>query len=69
MKFPVIVQPGEDGFVVAECPALPGCMTQGQTEKEALANIKEAIMLWLEVEAEKRTGQLPKNATLRTVTA
>lgn len=69
MKFSVILQPGEDDFILAECPALPGCMTQGHTEQEALANIKEAIELWLEVEAEKRTGQLPSNAILRTVTA
>lgn len=69
MKFPVILQPGEDGFYLAECPALPGCMTQGRTEKEALKNIKEAIALWLEVEAEKHAGQLPQGATWRTVAA
>lgn len=38
-----IVYPGEDGFWVAECPSLPGCISQGKTKQEALANIKEAI--------------------------
>ncbi|MDE3089570.1 MAG: type II toxin-antitoxin system HicB family antitoxin [Chloroflexota bacterium] len=67
MKFPVVVQPGEDGFYVAECPALPGCMSQGSTKKEALKNIKEAIELWLEVEADKKLGKLAHGAVLRTV--
>ena len=35
------------GWVVAECPALPGCASQGRDEKEALANIQEAIAVWL----------------------
>ncbi|MGH7813376.1 MAG: type II toxin-antitoxin system HicB family antitoxin [Candidatus Binataceae bacterium] len=43
MKFLVTLSPGEDGFIVAECPALPGCMSQGRTKDEALANIREAI--------------------------
>lgn len=38
-----IVYPGEDGYWVAECPSLPGCISQGNTKQEALANIKEAI--------------------------
>ncbi|MEP7288138.1 MAG: type II toxin-antitoxin system HicB family antitoxin [Chloroflexota bacterium] len=45
----VIVYPGEDGYFVAECPSLPGCISQGKTEAEALANIKEAIGLYIEV--------------------
>ncbi len=69
MKFPVVVQPGEEGFYIAECTALPGCMTQGRTEKEALKNIKEAITLWLEVEAEKRAHEVPPGAILRQVAA
>jgi predicted RNase H-like HicB family nuclease len=67
MKLSVIIQPGEDGFFVAECPALPGCMSQGTTEREALKNIKEAIALWLEVEAEKRANEIPRSAVVRTV--
>lgn len=39
----VIIYPGEDGYWVGECPSLPGCVSQGKTREEALANIKEAI--------------------------
>jgi len=39
----VIIYPGEDGYWVAECPSLPGCVSQGMTKEEAIANIKEAI--------------------------
>jgi predicted RNase H-like HicB family nuclease len=39
----VIIYPGEDGYWVAECPSLPGCISQGTTKQEAIANIKEAI--------------------------
>lgn len=44
----VLVYPGEDGFWVAEVPSLPGCISQGETRDEALANIKEAIALYIE---------------------
>jgi len=53
MHLMVTLEQGEDGYIVVECPSLPGCVSQGKTEEEALANIKEAIELWLEVEAEK----------------
>ena len=43
MKFRIIVQPDEDGVFVAECPTLPGCISQGATRPEALTNIKDAI--------------------------
>ena len=39
----VLIYPGEDGFWVVECPSLPGCISQGASKEEALANIKEAI--------------------------
>ena len=39
----VVIYPGEDGYWVAECPSLPGCVSQGRTREEAVANIKEAI--------------------------
>jgi predicted RNase H-like HicB family nuclease len=39
----VIIYPGEDGYWVVECPSLPGCISQGSTKQEAVANIKEAI--------------------------
>jgi predicted RNase H-like HicB family nuclease len=47
-ELPVILIPGEDGFIVAECPIIPGCISQGRTREEALANIREAIELCLE---------------------
>ena len=47
MKFRVIVQPDEDGVFVAECPSLPGCISQGATRAEALANIQDAIAGYL----------------------
>lgn len=39
----VIISPGEDGYWVVECPSLPGCISQGKTKEEAIANIREAI--------------------------
>jgi antitoxin HicB len=43
MQFLVTLEKDEDGYTVAECPALPGCLSQGKTRDEALANIKDAI--------------------------
>ncbi len=43
----VILYPGEDGYWVAECPSLPGCVSQGKTKEEALKNIKEAINCYI----------------------
>lgn len=39
----VIIYPGEDEYLVAECPSLPGCISQGKTKEEAIVNIREAI--------------------------
>ena len=39
----VVIYPGEDNYWVAECPSLPGCVSQGETREKAIANIKEAI--------------------------
>ncbi|MHB1545036.1 MAG: type II toxin-antitoxin system HicB family antitoxin [bacterium] len=39
----VVIYSGEDGYWVAECPSLPGCISQGKTKEEAISNIKEAI--------------------------
>ncbi|MCC7210185.1 MAG: type II toxin-antitoxin system HicB family antitoxin [Anaerolineae bacterium] len=44
----VLLYPGEDGYWVAECPSLPGCLSQGATKEEAIANIQEAIEGYLE---------------------
>lgn len=49
----VILYPGEDGYWVAECPSLPGCVSQGKTKQEALENIREAIELYIEVLQER----------------
>ncbi len=40
----IILYRGEDGYWVVECPSLPGCISQGKTREEAIANIKEAIL-------------------------
>jgi predicted RNase H-like HicB family nuclease len=53
MVFHVKLTNAEDGWVVAECPALPGCVSQGKDQQEALANIKEAIAAWLWAEDQK----------------
>jgi predicted RNase H-like HicB family nuclease len=45
----VVLYPGEDGFWVVECPSLPGCVSQGETRQEAIANIKEAIEAYVAV--------------------
>ena len=43
----VVIYPGEDGYWVAECPSLPGCVSQGKTKKQAIQNIKEAISCYI----------------------
>jgi predicted RNase H-like HicB family nuclease len=53
MVVKVHLDPGDGGYVVAECPALPGCASQGKTREEALANIREAIEGWLEVQDDR----------------
>ena len=63
MKLPVVITPGENGYLVAEIPVLPGCISQGKTKEEALANIKEAAELCLESMNEEG-WTLPKEYTL-----
>ncbi|MEA3199029.1 MAG: hypothetical protein QOE90_457 [Thermoplasmata archaeon] len=53
--FDVLIEPGEDSGYVARVPALPGCHTQGATLDEVLANIQEAIALYLDVEGSPAT--------------
>jgi len=48
MRLKIVVEKGEDGYIVASCPSLKGCHSQGKTQTEALKNIKEAILLYLE---------------------
>jgi predicted RNase H-like HicB family nuclease len=64
MKFLVTFFRDEDGMFVAECPAIPGCVSQGKTEKEAEKNIKDAIKECLEVRAERG---MPLTVTTRQV--
>jgi predicted RNase H-like HicB family nuclease len=57
MVFHVKIEQAEDGWLVVECPALPGCVSQGRTEEEALANIREAITAWLWAEDQKAAAR------------
>jgi predicted RNase H-like HicB family nuclease len=58
--FHVALTKAEDGWIVAECPALPGCVSQGKDEQEALENIKEAIAAWLWAEDQKAVAKNPQ---------
>ena len=49
MEFNIIIEKGEDGYLISEVIELPGCHTQGKTMEELLANTKEAISLYLKV--------------------
>ena len=53
MKLSVTIDRDEDGVWVVECPAIPGCVSQGKTKAQAVKNIEEAIALCLEVRAER----------------
>jgi predicted RNase H-like HicB family nuclease len=52
MKFTITMSRDEDGIFIAECPSIPGCVSQGKTEEEAQLNIQDAIKQSLEVRAE-----------------
>ncbi len=53
MKFTVTLDRDEDGVWIVECPAIPGCISQGETKQQAIENITDAIKLCLEVRAER----------------
>ena len=57
MNLKVVIEKGEDGYFVASVPALKGCWSQGKTREEALANIREAIELYLEPDELEITNQ------------
>ena len=61
MIFHITLSKEEDGWIVAECPALPGCVSQGIDEKEAIENIKEAITAWFWAEDQKAVEKINKN--------
>ncbi len=63
MIFHVTLEQAEDGWLVAECPALPGCVSQGRDEKEALENFKEAITAWMWAEDQKAVPISPSLST------
>jgi predicted RNase H-like HicB family nuclease len=54
MKFHITLEKDSSGYYVAEVPALPGCLSQGKTRKEAVNNIHEAIEGWMEVMESKQ---------------
>lgn len=64
MKFVITIFQDEDGMFIAECPSIPGCVSQGKTEKEAEQNVQQAIRECLEVRAERG---LPLSVTTREV--
>lgn len=64
MKFIVTINQDEDGIYIVECPYIPGCVSQGKTEQEAIENIKDAIQQCLEVRAEKG---MPLTVSLREI--
>jgi predicted RNase H-like HicB family nuclease len=64
MKFIVTIYQDEDGVYIAECPSIPGCVSQGKTEAEAEANVADAIRECLAVRAERG---MPPTVTTREV--
>lgn len=53
MKVTITITQDEDGVFIAECPVIPGCISQGKTKDDALSNLREAIALCIEVRREK----------------
>jgi predicted RNase H-like HicB family nuclease len=66
MTFHITLETAEDGWIVAECPALPGCISQGKDEEEAINNIREAITAWMWAEDQKAMKSLPEKSSLLT---
>jgi predicted RNase H-like HicB family nuclease len=64
MKLLVTLERDETGMIVVECPSIPGCVSQGKTEAEAMANIREAIAGCLEARAE---AGMPLTVAIREV--
>ena len=58
MRYRVLIEQDKDGVFVAECPSLPGCVSQGKTRKEAIENIQDAIHGYLE-SLEKHNEPIP----------
>ena len=64
MKFVITIFQDEDGMYIAECPSIPGCVSQGKTIREAEKNVQEAIKECLEVRAEKG---MPLTVTIKQI--
>jgi predicted RNase H-like HicB family nuclease len=62
MKYRIIIEQDEDGIYVAECPSLPGCISQGNTRSEAIANIQDAIRGYLK-SLKKHNEPIPPSIT------
>jgi len=67
VNFKILLEKDEDGWIIATCPALPGCVSQGKTEKQALRNMKEAIELHLKSLAEDGIPIHPRKTNTREV--
>jgi predicted RNase H-like HicB family nuclease len=67
MIFHVTLETAEDGWIVAECPALSGCVSQGRSQEEALENIKEAITAWLWAEDKKAVDSLSRSSQIEQI--
>jgi predicted RNase H-like HicB family nuclease len=63
----IVIEPGEDGYFVAHCPALKSCWSQGKTREEALQNIREAIDLYLEPSPSELTSTKDREVVELTV--
>ena len=64
MKLVITLDRDETGMIVAECPAIPGCVSQGKTEEEATANIREAIAACVEARA---ANGMPATVAIREI--
>ena len=58
MKYRILIEQDEDGIFIAECPSLPGCISQGNSRSEALENIREAMLAYIE-SLEKHGDPIP----------
>lgn len=68
LNFKIVLEKDEDGWIVATCPSLPGCVSQGKTEKQTLRNMKEAIELHLHALAEDGIPIQQKRSNKKEVT-
>jgi predicted RNase H-like HicB family nuclease len=66
MKFRAIIEQNEDGNYVAQCPSLPGCVSEGKTREEALANVRDAIQGYL-ASLKKHNEPIPPSIEEETV--